>query len=108
MHDPSTSPDATESRAYVQALALADGETLRRVAGEVVPVLPDEWFGVSMFMSQTLHLTTGELDAMKRELAGVIERYRTGEPTEGADGGRCSCRCSRCSPKRRDRETRLP
>ncbi|MEU9786324.1 helix-turn-helix domain-containing protein [Streptomyces phaeochromogenes] len=85
MHDPSLSPDATEHRAYVQALALADGETLRRVAAEVVPVLPDEWFGVSTFMSQTLHLTPGELDAMKRELAGVIERYRTGEPTEGAE-----------------------
>ncbi|MCX4903278.1 winged helix-turn-helix domain-containing protein [Streptomyces sp. NBC_00878] len=84
-HDPSTSPDAAESRAYVQAVALADSETLRRVAGEVVPVLPDEWFGASAFMSRTLHLTPGELDAMKRELAGVIERFRVREPAEEAE-----------------------
>jgi DNA-binding transcriptional ArsR family regulator len=85
MHDPAVSPGAAENRAYAQALALADGEALRRAAAEVVPLLPDEWFGVSAFMSDMLHLTPGELDAMKGELAGVIERYRVRERTEGAE-----------------------
>ena len=84
-HDPSVSPGAPENRAYVQALALADGEALRTAAAELVPVLPDEWFAVSAFMSRTLTLTSGELDAMKRELVGVIEGYRLREPAEGAE-----------------------
>ncbi|NGO15453.1 winged helix-turn-helix transcriptional regulator [Streptomyces sp. HC44] len=85
VHDPATSPDDAASRAYAQAVALADGETLRRVAAEVVPVMPDEWFDVSGFMSYMLQLTPGELDAMKGELARVIERYRDQRPTDGAE-----------------------
>jgi DNA-binding transcriptional ArsR family regulator len=85
LHDPATSPDVAASRAYAQALALADSETLRRAATEIVPVMPDEWFGVSAFMSHMLHLTPGELDAMKGELARVIERYRDRESTDGAE-----------------------
>ncbi|NGO46697.1 winged helix-turn-helix domain-containing protein [Streptomyces ureilyticus] len=85
LHDPATAPDSADSRAYAQAVALADGETLRRVAAEVVPVLPDEWFGVSGFMSYMLRMTPGELDTMKGELLRVVESYREREPADGAE-----------------------
>ncbi|MFJ6569726.1 ArsR/SmtB family transcription factor [Streptomyces sp. NPDC091292] len=78
MHDPADTDlaGAADSRAYVQALAMAHGEALRRAATETVPVMADEWFAVSAFTDHTLRLTPTELDRMKTELLAVVDRYR--------------------------------
>lgn len=91
-HDPATvAPEERQgSRAYANAVVLAYGDQLRRLAS-AVPLFPDDWFEASMFSDYSLSLTPGELDEMKRELVGVIAKYRTRgassentEPVEGA------------------------
>ncbi|MFE9662683.1 helix-turn-helix domain-containing protein [Streptomyces sp. NPDC005955] len=75
-HDPArTGADGTGQRAYVQAVALAQSETLRRVATETVPALPDPWFGAVAFTDHQLWLTPDEARRMQHELAEVIARY---------------------------------
>ncbi|MFD7551977.1 winged helix-turn-helix domain-containing protein [Streptomyces sp. NPDC059578] len=75
-HDPAhTGADGTDQRAYVQAVALAQSETLRRVATETVPALPDPWFGALAFTDHQLWLTPDEARRMQHELAEVIARY---------------------------------
>jgi DNA-binding transcriptional ArsR family regulator len=78
-HDPAARPasEREDSRAYVQASVLAYGELLRRLAGEVVPVMPEDWFGASTFSDYTLRLTPDQLSGLKAELAQVIGRYRS-------------------------------
>lgn len=79
-HDPAGSPgNAAESRAYGQAVVLAYADELRRLAG-VVPMLPDDWYGASIFSDYTLRLTLDRLNALKAELVATINRY------EGGDG----------------------
>ncbi|MFC8830586.1 helix-turn-helix domain-containing protein [Streptomyces sp. NPDC057137] len=91
-HDPATvAPDERQgSRAYTNAVVLAYGDQLRRLAA-VVPLFPDDWFEASIFSDCTVSLTPDELNEMKRELVGVIDKYRTRrtssateEPAEGA------------------------
>ncbi|WP_163513510.1 ArsR/SmtB family transcription factor [Fodinicola acaciae] len=74
-HDPAGSPDQPESRAYAQAGVLAYSDELRRVAG-VIPLLPNDWYGASIFSDYTLRLTPDRLNALKTELVETISRYR--------------------------------
>ncbi|WJV44790.1 hypothetical protein [Streptomyces flavofungini] len=92
-HDPAAAgpQGAADSRAYVRSVALAHAESLRRAAEETVPALPDEWFAAAVFSDFTLRLAPHELDAMKGEVAAVIERYRT-RPSEAADAADVSVR----------------
>lgn len=70
-------PDERQgSRAYTNAVVLAYGDRLRRLA-EAVPLFPDDWFDASIFSDYTADLTPDELNEMKRELVGVIDKYRT-------------------------------
>ncbi|WP_405794391.1 helix-turn-helix domain-containing protein [Streptomyces sp. NBC_01506] len=77
-HDPAAvAPDERQgSRAYTNAVVLAYGDRLRRLA-EAVPLFPDDWFDASIFSDYTADLTPDELNEMKRELVGVIDKYRT-------------------------------
>jgi DNA-binding transcriptional ArsR family regulator len=81
-HDPAGylagSPDAADSRAYAQAGVLAYSDELRRVAG-IVPMLPDDWYGASIFSDYTLRLTPDRLNALKAELVAAIARYEDDE-----------------------------
>jgi DNA-binding transcriptional ArsR family regulator len=83
VHEPASSPpdEQQDSRAYVHAAVLAYSDRLRRLA-YTVPLLPDDWFAASTFSDYTLRLTPDELTQVKRELAGVIDKYRGG----GDDG----------------------
>ncbi|MFF2850910.1 ArsR/SmtB family transcription factor [Streptomyces sp. NPDC058001] len=83
--DPADPTDAADSRAYVQAVAMAHGEALRRVAAETVPVMADDWFAVSAFADHTLRLTPAELGRMKTELLAVVDRYREREASGDAE-----------------------
>jgi DNA-binding transcriptional ArsR family regulator len=78
-HDPARSPgNQVENRAYGQAVILAYSDELRRLAG-VVPLLPDDWYGASIFSDYTLRLTPDRLNALKAELIEAIGRYQDGE-----------------------------
>jgi DNA-binding transcriptional ArsR family regulator len=78
-HEPASSPpdEQQDSRAYVHATVLAYSDRLRRLA-YTVPLLPDDWFAAATFSDYTLRLTPDELTQVKRELAGVIDKYRGG------------------------------
>ncbi|WP_405611842.1 helix-turn-helix domain-containing protein [Streptomyces sp. NBC_01511] len=96
-HDPATAaPDERQgSRAYTNAVVLGYGDQLRRLAA-VVPLFPDDWFEASIFSDYTISLTPDELNEMKRELVGVIDKYRTrgagsdAEPTSGTESATVS------------------
>ncbi|WP_435861773.1 helix-turn-helix domain-containing protein [Streptomyces niveus] len=86
-HDPAAVPpdERQGSRAYANAVVLAYGDQLRRLAADV-PLFPDDWFEASIFSDYSVNLTPGELEEMKRELVGVIAKYRTrGASSEGAE-----------------------
>lgn len=83
-HDPAAGPAEEDSRAYVQAAVLAYGDLLRRLAGELVPVMPEDWFGAATFSDYTLRLTPEQLTRLKAELAQVIGRYRAAEDDDAA------------------------
>ncbi|MFF2944483.1 helix-turn-helix domain-containing protein [Streptomyces niveus] len=95
-HDPATvAPDERQgSRAYANAVVLAYGDQLRRLAADV-PLFPDDWFEASIFSDYSVSLTPGELEEMKRELVGVIAKYRTrGASSEGAEPAEGAARVS--------------
>ncbi|MGZ0153272.1 helix-turn-helix domain-containing protein [Kribbella sp. WER1] len=77
VHLPADSdPDErADSRAYLHAVLLAYSEQLRRLS-YTAPLLPDEWYGASIFSNYTLRLTPAELNEAKAELAAVILKYR--------------------------------
>ena len=77
-HDPADPPGGEgDSRAYTQALVLAYGEQLRRLAASV-PAMPGEWFEASVFSDHTLRLTPAALARLREELFEVIGRYDAG------------------------------
>ncbi|MEV0093447.1 winged helix-turn-helix domain-containing protein [Streptomyces sp. NPDC050738] len=78
-HDPAdhahAASDDADSRAYTQAVVLAYGEQLRRVAS-TVPLLSDDWHAAAIFADYTVELTPAELDAMKAEIVATVAKYR--------------------------------
>ncbi|MFC8079989.1 hypothetical protein ACFUN8_31180 [Streptomyces sp. NPDC057307] len=79
-------PDERQgSRAYTNAVVLARSDRLRRLAA-VVPLFPDDWFEASVFSDCAVSLTPDELNEMKRELVGVIDKYRTRRGSSEKEG----------------------
>jgi DNA-binding transcriptional ArsR family regulator len=78
-HDPADHAHApgedAESRAYTQAVVLAYGEQLRRVAS-TVPQLSDAWHAAAIFADYTVELTPDELNLMKAEIVATVAKYR--------------------------------
>ncbi|MFD7493625.1 ArsR/SmtB family transcription factor [Streptomyces sp. NPDC059832] len=87
IHDPAAAPaeQREAGRAYVQAVAVAAADRLRRAAQEVA-LLPEEWLDVTAYSDFLLYLTPGDVDRMRAEIFEVISRYRHGasEAPEGS------------------------